>query len=137
MIIAWSPEHRKVEVKDGTIIPSFKSQGPSTCDIQPIHLSTLPTLSKARKPQVPKVRPKLTSKSCNPDDPCSSDREKFNHPTNKYMTFKRKIQELVGLEPEVPVAVQPGKPNMHNIHTKRIKSTVDSHSSEPSMDQID
>jgi hypothetical protein len=86
---------------------------------------------------VPKVRPKLTSKSCNPDDPCSSDRKKSDHPTNKYMTLKQKIQELVRLEPEVPIVVQPGKPNMHNIHTKRIKSTVDSHSSEPSMDQTD
>jgi hypothetical protein len=63
VIIAWSPEHHKVEVKDGTIIPSLKSQGPTTCDIQPVHLSTLPTHLEARKPTVPKVRPKLTSKS--------------------------------------------------------------------------
>ena len=86
---------------------------------------------------MPKVRPKLTSKSYNPDDPCSSDREKANHPTNKYMTLKRKIQELGRLEPEVPVAVQPRKLNMHTIHTKRIKLTVDSHSREPSKDQND
>ena len=91
VIIAWSPEHRKVELKDGTIIPSLKSQGPITCDIQPIYLSTLPTLLEARKPTVSKVRPKLTSKSCNLDDPCSSDNEKADHLTNKCMTLKQKI----------------------------------------------
>uniref|UniRef100_A0A2N9F447 Retrotransposon gag domain-containing protein n=1 Tax=Fagus sylvatica TaxID=28930 RepID=A0A2N9F447_FAGSY len=115
VIIAWSPEHHKVEVKDGTFIPSLKSQGPTTSDIQPVHLSTLPTHLEARKPTVPKVQPKLTSK-------------KANHPTNKYMTLKRKIQELGRFEPEVLVAVQPRKLNMHTIHTKRIKLTVDSHS---------
>uniref|UniRef100_A0A2N9E400 Uncharacterized protein n=1 Tax=Fagus sylvatica TaxID=28930 RepID=A0A2N9E400_FAGSY len=83
------------------------------------------------------VRPKLTSKFCNPDDPCSFDREKSDHPTNRYMTLKRKIQELGHLEPEVSVVVQLGKPNMHTIHTKRIKSTADSHSCEPSKDQTD
>jgi hypothetical protein len=122
VIIAWSPEHHKVEVKDGTFIPSLKSQGPTTSDIQLVHLSTLPTHLEARKPTVPKVQPKLTSK-------------KANHPTNKYMTLKRKIQELGRLEPEVPVAVQPRKLNMHTIHTKRIKLTVDSYSCEPSKDQ--
>ena len=137
VIIAWSPEHRKVEVKDGTIIPSLKSQGPTTCNIQPVHLSTLPTLSEARKPTVPKVRPKLTLRSCNLDNLCSSDREKANYPTNKYMTLKRKIKKLGRLEPEVPIAVQPGKSNMHTIHRKRIKSTVDSYSHEPSKDQTD
>jgi hypothetical protein len=33
----------------------------------------------------------------------------------------------------VLVVVQDGKPNMHTIHTKRIKSIVDSHSREPLM----
>ena len=96
VIIAWCPEHHKVEVKDGTIIPSFKSQGPTTCDIQPVHLSILPTLSEVRKPTVPKVQPKLTSKSCNPDDPCSSDREKATTlPTNTWNSSGRSKSLIV------------------------------------------
>ena len=54
VIIAWSPEHHKVEVKDGTFIPSLKSQGPTTSDIQPVHLSTLPTHLEARSLQCPR-----------------------------------------------------------------------------------
>uniref|UniRef100_A0A2N9FMH3 Retrotransposon gag domain-containing protein n=1 Tax=Fagus sylvatica TaxID=28930 RepID=A0A2N9FMH3_FAGSY len=42
VIIAWPPEH----CKDETVIPSPQSQGPTTCGIQPVHLTMLPTLSE-------------------------------------------------------------------------------------------
>ena len=58
VIIAWPPEHRK----DGTNIPSPQSQGPTTCGIQPVHLTTLPTLLEVGELTMPKTRPKLTSK---------------------------------------------------------------------------
>ena len=58
VIIAWPPENRK----DETVICSPQSQGPTTCGIQPIHLTTLLTLLEAGEHIVPKTRPKLTSK---------------------------------------------------------------------------
>uniref|UniRef100_A0A2N9HAU6 Uncharacterized protein n=1 Tax=Fagus sylvatica TaxID=28930 RepID=A0A2N9HAU6_FAGSY len=99
-----------------------------------VHLTMLPTLSKAGEHIVPKNRPKLTSKFRNPDDQCSSDKEKAEYPTNRCMTLKRKIQELSHLEPEVPVMVQAGKPNMHIVLTKKVKSTLGSRANEPSKD---
>jgi hypothetical protein len=84
---------------------------------------------------VPKTRPKLTSKFRNPDDQCSFDKEKAEYPTNRCMTLKRKIQELGHLEPKVPVMIQAGKPNMHTILTKKVKSTLGSRANEPSRDQ--
>uniref|UniRef100_A0A2N9HL78 Uncharacterized protein n=1 Tax=Fagus sylvatica TaxID=28930 RepID=A0A2N9HL78_FAGSY len=45
VIIAWPPEH----CKDETVIPSPQSQGPTTCGIQPVHLTTLPTLSEIQE----------------------------------------------------------------------------------------
>ena len=130
VIIAWPPECRK----DETVIPSPQSQGPTTCGIQPVHLTMLPTLSEAWEHTVPKTRPKLTSKFRNPDDQCNSDKEKAEYPTNRCMTLKQKIQELGHLEPKVPVMIQVGKPNMHTILTKKVKSTLGSHANEPSRD---
>uniref|UniRef100_A0A2N9FC02 Uncharacterized protein n=1 Tax=Fagus sylvatica TaxID=28930 RepID=A0A2N9FC02_FAGSY len=57
VIIAWPPERRK----DETVILSPQSQGPTTCGIQPVHLTTLPTLSEVGEHTVPKTQPKLMS----------------------------------------------------------------------------
>ena len=130
VIIAWPLEHRK----DRTVIPSPQSQGPITCGIQPVYLTTLPTLSEAGEHTVPKTRPKLTSKFRNPDDQCNSDKEKAEYPTNRCMTLKWKMQELGHLEPKVPVMVRAGKSNMHTILMKKVKSTLGSHANEPSRD---
>ena len=65
----------------------------------------------------------------------SSDKEKAEYPTTRCMTLKRKIQELGHLELEVPVMVQAGKPNMHIVLTKKVKSTLGSRTNEPSRDQ--
>ncbi len=124
VIIAWPPKHRKDKVKDGPSIPSPKSQRPNICG--PIHLFTLLTLWEARKPTVPKVWLKLTSKFCNLDDQCSSDKEKADYLTNKCTTLKQKIQELGHLEQDVPAMVQARKP--------KVKSTLSSHTHEPSRD---
>uniref|UniRef100_A0A2N9IDU2 Retrotransposon gag domain-containing protein n=1 Tax=Fagus sylvatica TaxID=28930 RepID=A0A2N9IDU2_FAGSY len=83
VIIAWPPEHRK----DETVIPSPQSQGPTTCGIQPVHLTTLPTLSE-----------------------CSFDKEKAEYRASRCVTLKRKIQGLGHSEPEVPFMVQARKP---------------------------
>uniref|UniRef100_A0A2N9G1D5 Retrotransposon gag domain-containing protein n=1 Tax=Fagus sylvatica TaxID=28930 RepID=A0A2N9G1D5_FAGSY len=99
VIIAWPPEHRK----DETVIPSPQSQGPTTCGIQPVHLTTLPTLSEVGEHTVPKTQPKLMSNFRNLDDQCSSDKEKAEYCTNRCVTLKRKIQELGHSELEVPV----------------------------------
>uniref|UniRef100_A0A2N9FN68 Retrotransposon gag domain-containing protein n=1 Tax=Fagus sylvatica TaxID=28930 RepID=A0A2N9FN68_FAGSY len=93
VIIAWPPEHRK----DETVIPSPQSQGPTTCGIQPVHLTTLPTLSEVGEHTVPKTQPKLMSNFRNLDDQCSSDKEKAEYRTNRCMTLKRKIQEAWSL----------------------------------------
>uniref|UniRef100_A0A2N9HGT2 Uncharacterized protein n=1 Tax=Fagus sylvatica TaxID=28930 RepID=A0A2N9HGT2_FAGSY len=78
--------------KDETVIPSPQSQGPTTCGIQPVHLTTLPTLSEVGEHTVPKTQPKLMSNFRNLDDQCSSDKEKAEYRTNRCMTLKRKIQ---------------------------------------------
>uniref|UniRef100_A0A2N9FZN7 Uncharacterized protein n=1 Tax=Fagus sylvatica TaxID=28930 RepID=A0A2N9FZN7_FAGSY len=75
VIIAWPPEH----CKDETVIPSPQSQGPTTCGIQPVHLTTLPTLSEVGEHTVPKTQPKLMSNFRNLDDQCSSDKEKAEY----------------------------------------------------------
>uniref|UniRef100_A0A2N9EYK4 Retrotransposon gag domain-containing protein n=1 Tax=Fagus sylvatica TaxID=28930 RepID=A0A2N9EYK4_FAGSY len=75
VIIAWPPERRK----DETVIPSPQSQGPTTCGIQPVHLTTLPTLSEVGEHTVPKTQPKLMSNFRNLDDQCSSDKEKAEY----------------------------------------------------------
>uniref|UniRef100_A0A2N9HU73 Retrotransposon gag domain-containing protein n=1 Tax=Fagus sylvatica TaxID=28930 RepID=A0A2N9HU73_FAGSY len=93
VIIAWPPERRK----DETVIPSPQSQGPTTCGIQPVHLTTLPTLSEVGEHTVPKTQPKLMSNFRNLDDQCSSDKEKAEYRTNRCMTLKRKIQEAWSL----------------------------------------
>uniref|UniRef100_A0A2N9F3A8 Uncharacterized protein n=1 Tax=Fagus sylvatica TaxID=28930 RepID=A0A2N9F3A8_FAGSY len=111
VIIAWPPERRK----DETVIPSPQSQGPTTCGIQPVHLTTLPTLSKVGEHTVPKTQPKLMSNFRNLDDQCSSDKEKAEYCTNRCMTLKRKIQELGHSELEVPTMVQARKPSMHTV----------------------
>uniref|UniRef100_A0A2N9H2C3 Retrotransposon gag domain-containing protein n=1 Tax=Fagus sylvatica TaxID=28930 RepID=A0A2N9H2C3_FAGSY len=79
VIIAWPPEHRK----DETVIPSPQSQGPTTCGIQPVHLTTLPTLSEVGEHTVPKTQPKLMSNFRNLDDQCSSDKEKAEYRTKQ------------------------------------------------------
>uniref|UniRef100_A0A2N9FYN8 Retrotransposon gag domain-containing protein n=1 Tax=Fagus sylvatica TaxID=28930 RepID=A0A2N9FYN8_FAGSY len=101
VIIAWPPEH----CKDETVIPSPQSQGPTTCGIQPVHLTTLPTLSEVGEHTVPKTQPKLMSNFRNLDDQCSSDKEKAEYCTNRCVTLKRKIQELGHSELEVPTMV--------------------------------
>uniref|UniRef100_A0A2N9FI11 Retrotransposon gag domain-containing protein n=1 Tax=Fagus sylvatica TaxID=28930 RepID=A0A2N9FI11_FAGSY len=98
VIIAWPPEH----CKDETVIPSPQSQGPTTCGIQPVHLTMLPTLSEVGEHTVPKTQPKLMSNFRNLDDQCSSDKEKAEYCTNRCVTLKRKIQELGHSELEVP-----------------------------------
>uniref|UniRef100_A0A2N9HG49 Retrotransposon gag domain-containing protein n=1 Tax=Fagus sylvatica TaxID=28930 RepID=A0A2N9HG49_FAGSY len=74
VIIAWPPEH----CKDETVIPSPQSQGPTTCGIQPVHLTMLPTLSEVGEHTVPKTQPKLMSNFRNLDDQCSLIRRKPN-----------------------------------------------------------
>uniref|UniRef100_A0A2N9ES84 Retrotransposon gag domain-containing protein n=1 Tax=Fagus sylvatica TaxID=28930 RepID=A0A2N9ES84_FAGSY len=101
VIIAWPPERRK----DETVIPSPQSQGPTTCGIQPVHLTTLPTLSEVGEHTVPKTQPKLMSNFRNLDDQCSSDKEKAEYRTSRCVTLKRKIQELGHSELEVPAMV--------------------------------
>ena len=64
VIIAWPPKHRK----DETVIPSPQSQGPTTCGIQPVHLTMLPTLLEVGEHIVPKTRPKLMLNFRNLDD---------------------------------------------------------------------
>uniref|UniRef100_A0A2N9HRR3 Uncharacterized protein n=1 Tax=Fagus sylvatica TaxID=28930 RepID=A0A2N9HRR3_FAGSY len=90
VIIAWPPEH----CKDETVIPSPQSQGPTTCGIQPVHLTMLPTLSE------------MTSAA------------------SRCMTLKRKIQGLGHSEPDVPFMVQARKPSMHTVPMKKARSTL-------------
>uniref|UniRef100_A0A2N9ILD8 Uncharacterized protein n=1 Tax=Fagus sylvatica TaxID=28930 RepID=A0A2N9ILD8_FAGSY len=120
VIIAWPPERRK----DETVIPSPQSQGPTTCGIQPVHLTTLPTLSEVGEHTVPKTQPKLMSNFRNLDDQCSSDKEKAEYCTNRCVTLKRKIQELGHSELEVPTMVQARKPSMHTVPMKKARSTL-------------
>jgi hypothetical protein len=133
VIIAWPPEH----CKDETVIPSPQSQGPTTCGIQPVHLTTLPTLSEVGKHTVPKTQPKLMSNFRNLDDQCSSDKEKAEYCTNGCMTLKRKIQELGHSELEVPTMVQARKPSMHTVPMKKARSTLGFRANEPSRDQTE
>uniref|UniRef100_A0A2N9HRY6 Retrotransposon gag domain-containing protein n=1 Tax=Fagus sylvatica TaxID=28930 RepID=A0A2N9HRY6_FAGSY len=133
VIIAWPPEHRK----DETVIPSPQSQGPTTCGIQPVHLTTLPTLSEVGEHTLPKTQPKLMSNFRNLDDQCSSDKEKAEYCTNRCVTLKRKIQELGHSELEVPVMVQARKPSMHTVPMKKARSTLGFRANEPSRDQTE
>jgi hypothetical protein len=133
VIIAWPLEHRK----DETVIPSPQSQGPTTCGIQPVHLTTLPTLSEVGEHTVPKTQPKLMSNFRNLDDQCSSDKEKAEYCTNRCVTLKRKIQELGHSELEVPAMVQARKPSMHTVPMKKARSTLGFRANEPSRDQTE
>uniref|UniRef100_A0A2N9FY45 Uncharacterized protein n=1 Tax=Fagus sylvatica TaxID=28930 RepID=A0A2N9FY45_FAGSY len=133
VIIAWPPERRK----DETVIPSPQSQGPTTCGIQPVHLTTLPTLSEVGEHTVPKTQPKLMSNFRNLDDQCSSDKEKAEYRTNRCVTLKRKIQELGHSEPEVPFMVQARKPSMHTVPMKKARSTLGFRANGPSRDQTE
>uniref|UniRef100_A0A2N9ITG1 Retrotransposon gag domain-containing protein n=1 Tax=Fagus sylvatica TaxID=28930 RepID=A0A2N9ITG1_FAGSY len=133
VIIAWPPERRK----DETVIPSPQSQGPTTCGIQPVHLTTLPTLSEVGEHTVPKTQPKLMSNFRNLDDQCSSDKEKAEYCTNRCMTLKRKIQELGHSELEVPTMVQARKPSMHTVPMKKARSTLGFRANGPSRDQTE
>uniref|UniRef100_A0A2N9FGQ3 Uncharacterized protein n=1 Tax=Fagus sylvatica TaxID=28930 RepID=A0A2N9FGQ3_FAGSY len=133
VIIAWPPERRK----DETVIPSPQSQGPTTCGIQPVHLTTLPTLSEVGEHTVPKTQPKLMSNFRNLDDQCSSDKEKAEYCTNRCVTLKRKIQELGHSELEVPTMVQARKPSMHTVPMKKARSTLGFRANEPSRDQTE
>ena len=131
VIIAWPPEHRK----DETVIPSPQSQGPTTCGIQPVQLTTLPTLSEVGEHTVPKTRLKLMSNFRNLDDQCSFDKEKAEYRTNRCVTLKRKIEELGHSEPEVPIMVQARKPSIHTVPTKKAKSTLGFRTNESTRDQ--
>uniref|UniRef100_A0A2N9H799 Uncharacterized protein n=1 Tax=Fagus sylvatica TaxID=28930 RepID=A0A2N9H799_FAGSY len=133
VIIAWPPEH----CKDETVIPSPQSQGPTTCGIQPVHLTTLPTLSEVGEHTVPKTQPKLMSNFRNLDDQCSSDKEKAEYCTNRCVTLKRKIQELGHSELEVPTMVQARKPSMHTVPMKKARSTLGFRANGPSRDQTE
>jgi hypothetical protein len=133
VIIAWPPERRK----DETVIPSPQSQGPTTCGIQPVHLTTLPTLSEVGEHTVPKTQPKLMSNFRNLDDQCSSDKEKAEYRANRCMTLKRKIQGLGHSEPDVPFMVQARKPSMHTVPMKKARSTLGFGTNGPSRDQTE
>jgi hypothetical protein len=133
VIIAWPPERRK----DETVILSPQSQGPTTCGIQPVHLTTPPTLSEVGEHTVPKTQPKLMSNFRNLDDQCSSDKEKAEYRTNRCVTLKRKIQELGHSEPDVPFMVQARKPSMHTVPMKKARSTLGFRANEPSRDQTE
>uniref|UniRef100_A0A2N9EPM1 Uncharacterized protein n=1 Tax=Fagus sylvatica TaxID=28930 RepID=A0A2N9EPM1_FAGSY len=133
VIIAWPPERRK----DETVIPSPQSQGPTTCGIQPVHLTTPPTLSEVGEHTVPKTQPKLMSNFRNLDDQCSSDKEKAEYCTNRCVTLKRKIQELGHSELEVPTMVQARKPSMHTVPMKKARSTLGFRANGPSRDQTE
>uniref|UniRef100_A0A2N9HW87 Uncharacterized protein n=1 Tax=Fagus sylvatica TaxID=28930 RepID=A0A2N9HW87_FAGSY len=123
--------------KDETVIPSPQSQGPTTCGIQPVHLTTLPTLSEVGEHTVPKTQPKLMSNFRNLDDQCSSDKEKAEYCTNRCVTLKRKIQELGHSELEVPTMVQARKPSMHTVPMKKARSTLGFRANGPSRDQTE
>lgn len=133
VIIAWPPEH----CKDETVFPSPQSQGPTTCGIQPVHLTTLPTRSEVGEHTVPKTQPKLMSNFRNLDDQCSSHKEKAEYCTNRCVTLKRKIQELGHSELEVPTMVQARKPSMHTVPMKKARSTLGFRANGPSRDQIE
>uniref|UniRef100_A0A2N9I6M0 Retrotransposon gag domain-containing protein n=1 Tax=Fagus sylvatica TaxID=28930 RepID=A0A2N9I6M0_FAGSY len=132
VIIAWPPERRK----DETVIPSPQSQGPTTCGIQPVHLTTLPTLSEVGEHTVPKTQPKLMSNFRNLDE-CSSDKEKAEYRASRCMTLKRKIQGLGHSEPDVPFMVQARKPSMHTVPMKKARSTLGFGANGPSRDQTE
>jgi hypothetical protein len=133
VIIAWPPERRK----DETVIPPPQSQGPTTCGIQPVHWTTLPTLSEVGEHTVPKTQPKLMSNFRNLDDQCSSDKEKAEYRASRCMTLKRKIQGLGHSEPDVPFMVQARKPSMHTVPMKKARSTLGFGANGPSRDQTE
>uniref|UniRef100_A0A2N9H1B8 Uncharacterized protein n=1 Tax=Fagus sylvatica TaxID=28930 RepID=A0A2N9H1B8_FAGSY len=114
-----------------------KSQGPTTCGIQPVHLTTLPTLSEVGEHTVPKTQPKLMSNFRNLDDQCSSDKEKAEYRASRCMTLKRKIQGLGHSEPDVPFMVQARKPSMHTVPMKKARSTLGFGANGPSRDQTE
>uniref|UniRef100_A0A2N9IVD3 Uncharacterized protein n=1 Tax=Fagus sylvatica TaxID=28930 RepID=A0A2N9IVD3_FAGSY len=103
--------------KDETVIPSPQSQGPTTCGIQPVHLTTLPTLSEMTSAVLIRRKP--------------------NTCTNRCVTLKRKIQELGHSELEVPAMVQVRKPSMHTVPMKKARSTLGFRANEPSRDQTE
>jgi hypothetical protein len=105
VIIAWPPEH----CKDETVIPSPQSQRPTTCGIQPVHLTMLPTLSE----------------------------DKAEYRASRCMTLKRKIQGLGHSEPDVPFMVQARKPSMHTVPMKKARSTLGFGANGPSRDQTE
>uniref|UniRef100_A0A2N9I3X9 Uncharacterized protein n=1 Tax=Fagus sylvatica TaxID=28930 RepID=A0A2N9I3X9_FAGSY len=92
-----------------TVIPSPQSQGPTTCGIQPVHLTMLPTLSE----------------------------DKAEYRASRCMTLKRKIQGLGHSEPDVPFMVQARKPSMHTVPMKKARSTLGFRANEPSRDQTE
>uniref|UniRef100_A0A2N9ERD8 Retrotransposon gag domain-containing protein n=1 Tax=Fagus sylvatica TaxID=28930 RepID=A0A2N9ERD8_FAGSY len=110
---------------------------PTTCGIQPVHLTTLPTLSEVGEHTVPKTQPKLMSNFRNLDDQCSSDKEKAEYRANRCMTLKRKIQGLGHSEPDVPFMVQARKPSMHTVPMKKARSTLGFGANGPSRDQTE
>uniref|UniRef100_A0A2N9HWH0 Retrotransposon gag domain-containing protein n=1 Tax=Fagus sylvatica TaxID=28930 RepID=A0A2N9HWH0_FAGSY len=112
VIIAWPPERRK----DETVIPSPQSQGPTTCGIQPVHLTTLPTLSEMTSAAL--IRRK-------------------QYRASRCMTLKRKIQGLGHSEPDVPFMVQARKPSMHTVPMKKARSTLGFGANGPSRDQTE
>uniref|UniRef100_A0A2N9FK39 Uncharacterized protein n=1 Tax=Fagus sylvatica TaxID=28930 RepID=A0A2N9FK39_FAGSY len=92
-----------------TVIPSPQSQRPTTCGIQPVHLTMLPTLSE----------------------------DKVEYRTSRCMTLKRKIQGLGHSEPDVPFMVQARKPSMHTVPMKKARSTLGFGANGPSRDQTE
>uniref|UniRef100_A0A2N9HXY5 Uncharacterized protein n=1 Tax=Fagus sylvatica TaxID=28930 RepID=A0A2N9HXY5_FAGSY len=84
-------------------------KGPTTCGIQPVHLTMLPTLSE----------------------------DKAEYRTSRCMTLKRKIQGLGHSEPDVPFMVQARKPSMHTVPMKKARSTLGFGANGPSRDQTE
>uniref|UniRef100_A0A2N9FLA2 Uncharacterized protein n=1 Tax=Fagus sylvatica TaxID=28930 RepID=A0A2N9FLA2_FAGSY len=123
------------KMKLSSLLLSLK--GPTTCGIQPVHLTTLPTLSEVGEHTVPKTQPKLMSNFRNLDDQCSSDKEKAEYRTSRCMTLKRKIQGLGHSEPDVPFMVQARKPSMHTVPMKKARSTLGFGANGPSRDQTE
>ena len=133
VIIAWPLKHHKDEI----VILSPQSQGSTTYGIQPVHLTTLPTLLEVREHTLPKTRPTLMLNFQNLDDQCSSDKEKAEYCTDRCVTLKRKIQELGHSKLEVPVMVQARKPSMHTTPMKKARSILGFRANEPSRDQTE
>uniref|UniRef100_A0A2N9HCH4 Uncharacterized protein n=1 Tax=Fagus sylvatica TaxID=28930 RepID=A0A2N9HCH4_FAGSY len=99
----------KMTVIPSPVIPSPQSQRPTTCGIQPVHLTMLPTLSE----------------------------DKAEYRASRCMTLKRKIQGLGHSEPDVPFMVQARKPSMHTVPMKKARSTLGFGANGPSRDQTE